>query len=359
MKVAVIGAGPSGLACAHELERHGIYPVVFEKRHRPGELFDHTAAVLQLFTRPYDPLVHLRDKFGIDLHPTGVIKSIAMKSPYKKATAYGKLGYFLQRGHDPVTVESQLYSKIKSTLVTNTMADYLDLSRQYDYVVVATGSYDASRAEGVWSLVFPTNLIGGTVTGKFDMTRMLMWVDTRYSGTAYAYLVPLEEKRAFLGLVVPESTVEKAREKWELFWKLENLGYDLMNEVVLEHNAGFVYPHQVGNILFVGIAGGFLEPFLGFGLISAIKSGVLAGRAIATGRNYEDLLTQLKEDMMHSLVLRDIFNKAKNDQLDFLMKVLSVPGLKHIIYNTNIDFVRMGTAAAGHLKALLNSFKNI
>lgn len=358
MKVAVIGAGPAGLACAHELERHGIFPTVFEKRHRPGELYDHCAGVLQLFTRPYDPLGDLRDNFGIDLRPIGAIKSIVMKSPNKKVTVKGKLGYFILRGHDPASAETQLYNGIKSKLITNTIGDYLDLSRRYDYVVVATGNYWDSRAEGLWSLVYPTSLIGGTVNGRFDLTRMFMWIDTRYAGSAYAYLTPMEEKRAFLGLVVPESTIEEARKKWKLFWKMEDLKYELINEIVLEHNAGFVYPHQLGNILFAGIAGGFQEPFLGFGLISSIKSGVLAARAIAAGKNYEDLLTQLKEDMMHSLVLRDTLNKLKNHQFDFMLKAISTPGLKQLIYNTNIDFVRIGSAAMGHFKSLINVLKN-
>lgn len=30
VKVAIIGAGTSGLSCAIELEKHGIYPVIFE-----------------------------------------------------------------------------------------------------------------------------------------------------------------------------------------------------------------------------------------------------------------------------------------------------------------------------------------
>jgi len=358
VQVAIVGAGPSGMACAHELEMHGISPVVFEKRHRPGELFDHCAAVLQLFTRPHDPLGHLREKFGVDLRPISPIKHITMKSPQKQVTVNGRLGYFVLRGHDPASVESQLYKKMKSKLLTNTQADYLELSRRFDYVVVADGGYNSSRTEGIWSQVYPTKLVGGTVVGKFDMTKMNMWMDTRYSKTAYAYLCPIEPKRAFIGLVVPERFPDKARSYWEKFWEMEKLPYDLVNEIVIEHNAGFVYPHQVGNMLFVGIAGGFLEPFLGFGLISSIKSGVLAGRAIATGKSYEDLLSQLKEDMLHSLVLRDLFNDVKNDHLDLMMKSLYIPGLKQFVYNTNADVVRIGTAAAAHFKKLLGLFKN-
>ncbi len=358
MKVAVIGAGLSGLACAHELERHGIMPAVFEQRHRPGELFDHCSAVLELFSRPHDPLGQLAKEFNLRIQPIGKVSEIIMKSPGKRVAVRGNLGYFILRGHDPVSIESQLHRKIKSRIVTNTKADCRSLSRCFDYVVAANGNYDFSRKSGIWSPVYPAKLIGGTVIGKFRTDRMLMWVDTRYTMTAYAYLAPMENKRAFLGLVAPGSTAEEARRRWRRFWEMEGHPYHPINEIVVEHNAGFVYPHQVGNVLFAGVAGGFMEPFLGFGALSCMKSGVLAARAIATGRKYEDLLFQLKEDMKHSLVLRNLFNKVGNDGYDRLMGYLGFPGLKQLIYNTNLDVARMGTALAAHVKKMAGRLKN-
>lgn len=358
MKIAVIGAGVSGLACAYELERQGMKAVIYEQRHRPGELFDHAAAVLQLFTRPYDPLALLKDEFDLDLQPINLIKSVTMNSPRKKITVKGKLGYFMLRGQNAMSVESQLAGKISSPIVSNTRAEYTSLAKEFDYVVVANGSYDASRAEGIWTAVIKTNLAGGTVIGDFDPTRLIMWVDTRYSKTSYAYLTPMGKKRGFLGLVVPDSDLEEARKHWKLFWEMERLPYHPVSEVVVEHNAGFVYPHQVGNLLFVGIAGGFLESFLGFGLMSALRSGALAGRAIATGRSFEDLLVKLKKDMQHSLVLREIINKAENRDYDIALSVLKTPGLQQLIYNTNIDVVRIGTAAAARFKSLMQRFKS-
>lgn len=358
LKVAIIGAGPAGLSCALELERHGISPVVFEQRHRPGELFDHCAAVLELFTRPLDPLKDLRKNYFIDLHPIYTIKFLDMKSPAEKVTVRGNLGYFFLRGGDPNSVESQLYSKLQGGVVTNKKVNYTDIYQEYDYVVVASGGFDMSRTEGIWSTVYATKLIGGTVIGEFNPAKLFMWLDTRYSKTAYAYLVPMEKKRAFLGLVVPDSTLEEARERWKKFWEMEHHPYEQVNEVIVEHNAGFVYPHQVGNLLFAGVAGGFQEPFLGFGMLSAIKSGVLAGRAIATGKRYEDLLVQLKEDMKHSLILREMFNSVDNKALDNIMKVLGLPGVKQFIYNTNIDFIRIGTAAVAQVKNALTKIRN-
>ncbi|MCL6610620.1 MAG: FAD-dependent oxidoreductase [Peptococcaceae bacterium] len=358
LKVAVIGAGVAGLSCAVELERHGLSPVVFEQRPRPGELFEHCAAVLRLYSRPYDPLAQLREEFRLELRPISRIKKITMKSFRKKVTVKGNLGYLFLRGQARDSVESQLFAKIKSGITADTRADYLDLSKKFDYVVVANGSYDAGRTEGIWSPVIRTKVVGGSVVGKFDPEELVMWVDTRYSRTSYAYLAPFWEKRAFLGLVVPDSSVEEARRHWKLFWEIEQHPFEQVSEVVVEHNAGFVYPHQVGNILFAGVAGGFQEPFLGFGLIPAAKSGTLAGRAVATGRRYEDLLAQLKKDTEHSLVFREMINKAKNDDYDMLLGIISVPGLKQAIYNTNLDVLRIAAAAAGRLKGLIRRFKS-
>ncbi len=353
MKIAIIGAGVAGMACAYELERHGIFPDIYEQRHRPGDMFDHCAGVLEIFTRPKDPIKNLQEEFNISINPIAVIKAIEMKSPQKKVTVRGKnLGYFFLRGHDPASVESQLYKKLQTPVITNTRVQYSQLAQSYDYVIVANGSNDASKREGISTPIIQTMLIGGIVIGRFDVNTLSMWVDNRYAKKCYAYMCPIEEKRAFLGLVVNDSTFEEAREKWKLFWDIEQHPYDQVNEIVVEHIASFVYPHQVGNILFVGIAGGFQEPFLGFGLSASVKSGILAARSIVYNQKYEDLLFQLKKDMEHSIMLRNELNKAENKHLDILLKAISIPPLKRIIYNTNIDWIRIGTSFLAKTKKI-------
>lgn len=359
IKVAVIGAGLSGLACAHELERHGIFPVIFEKRHRPGDLFDHSGAILEILTRPRDPAAILKKDYNLHLRPLSAIKSITMNSPRKKATVRGNLGYFFMRGHSPKSVENQLYAKLKSRLVSSTSADWAALSRQFDFVVVANGSADISREAGVWTAIYPAKMVGGTVIGDFfDPTNMKMWIDTRYAKTAYAYLTPIDQKRAFLALVAPECTVEEIRRRWKLFWEIEGFSYTQINEVIVEHNAGFVYPHQVGNVLFVGIAGGFLDPFLGFGALTALKSGVLAARAIAEGKRFEDLLLLLRDDLKHARVFREQFNRLQNRDYDLLMAALGIPGLKQLIYNTRLDVMAVASSGLTFLKSAAQRFKN-
>ncbi len=357
MKVAVIGAGAAGMACTHELERYGIQPDVFEQKHRAGELFDHCAASLELFTRPHDPLTYLKNNYNINIKPINKVESIIMKSPSKTVPIKGDLGYFFLRGHDPASAETQLYNSLKSKVHFNTRGDYADLARQYDYVVVANGQYDITRTLGLWSNLYQTYLIGANVIGDFDLTSMTMWINTRFAKTAYAYLAPMEKNRAFLGLVVPNTTPDQAREYWKLFWEIEKHPWEMVYEIIVEHVSGYVYPHAVENILLAGTSGGFLEPFLGFGLLSSMQSGVLAGRAIATGNNYENLLKQLKEDMKHSLVFREMFANLGNADMDRLVSALGAPGIKQFIYNTNVDIVRMTTAWVGKVQKYIG--KNI
>ena len=75
MKVAVIGAGLAGLACALELEKHGIEPVIFERKDRVGEIYPHVAALMQIFRRPVKyPLQYLSKNYGIELKPINPLR---------------------------------------------------------------------------------------------------------------------------------------------------------------------------------------------------------------------------------------------------------------------------------------------
>ena len=47
-RVAVVGAGPAGLACAHRLAMHGHDVVVFEKRAKPGGLNEYGIAAYKV-----------------------------------------------------------------------------------------------------------------------------------------------------------------------------------------------------------------------------------------------------------------------------------------------------------------------
>lgn len=95
MRVAIIGAGVAGLACAHELEKHGIKPVIYEKNSFIGEAYSHVGAALEIVLRPIrNPVIYLRKNFGIDLKPLNTVKTVAHHSPNKQTEIKGNLGFF-------------------------------------------------------------------------------------------------------------------------------------------------------------------------------------------------------------------------------------------------------------------------
>ncbi len=57
MKVAIIGAGLAGLSCAHELEKYGVRPVIYEKNSYIGEQISHVSAILEIINRPIKDVV--------------------------------------------------------------------------------------------------------------------------------------------------------------------------------------------------------------------------------------------------------------------------------------------------------------
>lgn len=83
MKVAIMGAGISGLACAIMLEKHRIDPVIFESRDMVGDRFVNGEVVLSMFTRPVnDSIAYLSEQFGIFLHPAASISKLTFYSKH-------------------------------------------------------------------------------------------------------------------------------------------------------------------------------------------------------------------------------------------------------------------------------------
>ena len=144
MRIAIIGAGLAGLACAIECERLGVVPDVFE-----------------------------RDE------------SVGMKFPF-----LNELCGLFSRNIEKDTIITELRKLKKTPIFYNSPANYKELSKKYDYVVVASGKDTESAEMGVWEDQGQVSTLSGIALGKFQIENLAIYFNTDYAGSGFARVSP-------------------------------------------------------------------------------------------------------------------------------------------------------------------------
>lgn len=345
MKVAILGGGIAGFACALELERNGVVPVIFERDATPGWIWPSVSFWPYVFYNVYgDPRMYLLEQYKIDLMPIGKIKSITMKSPNSKTKIEGDLGYIYPRGNQDRSSENQLRLQLNQTAIHfNSKEDYKTLSKKYDYVVVATGKDSEAREMGVWEDESIVYVVEGHVNGSFNPESAEIYFNTDYAGTGYGRLTPFNSSSAVVGLYIIGKNETDSLKYYRDFIRKEGLDN---NEFVLRalpepFTTGKVNKLRVGNVLLAGRAAGLTERVLGCGSFEALASGTLAARAILNGDDYDKLIKPLRDHVENISSYRKIFDKFTNDDFDKMISTVDISGVKQIIYNTGISFTDM------------------
>lgn len=342
LRVAIIGAGPCGLACALELERRGIYPDIFERSSRVGFAVPKVGVMMQLFERPKrDQLHYLSDHFGLQIQPLAKLRKVVMRTYRRTVSFRGDLGYLVERGQSQEAVEVQLSKKLRSKIKFDTQADYRTLAGEYDYVVVAEGYPIAARDLSIYETTTSSWVKGTIVLGQFDPEAATIYYNTDYARYGYGYLAPFNRERAMLDLIVPDINRTDLSDYWNKFMDKEKFHPEIVETFEMHHVSGLSNRQRVDNILLVGNGGGFTDSFIGLGLFAGMAGGVLAGRAIAEGLDYERMVRPLIGQVRRLQAFREAFNKLDNTGIDLLVRAITLPGIKQAIYNTNIDFISL------------------
>lgn len=344
MKVAIIGAGTSGLSCAIELERNGIHPVIFERNDFIGEYHPHVSAFLGLIARPAsDPIKYMDRKLGIKLKPLNQFRKVIHYSPNNQVSVTGKLGYFMIRGKEENSVKNQLRAQVKSQILFNSFVQPEELENEFDYIVVADGHWSTPTRYGIWQEIMKTWVMGGIFSGNFEDDTLQMWLDNELTKGVYIYAAPYSKNKAVIAHVVQNIEQEELNGYWHRFLESRDIlkKYDMLETWQLPHHAGNVTTNRVGKVYFAGAAGGGVEPFLGFGQFNAVISGVMVGRSIAQSSDINLLMGHVRKKGQELNTLRPLLNAATNKDFDRLLTLMKTPGLRTMIYRTNIDIIKI------------------
>ncbi len=349
MKVAIMGAGLSGLSCALTLEKHGIMPDIYETGAQVGDRFVYGEIFFGLTARPVrDCVTYLANELGIYLNPVYMIRTMSIHGPGETAVMEGNLGHSNIRGRHEKAMEKHLQQQLQSPIRFRSQVTYEELLEDYTHVVVATGETTIARRLKNYDLALTVSMKGCTVSGSFDLNRVYTWLNDAYCPKGYGYLIPLSDKEASVVIAFPDYPMNQnvdIHSLWDNFFP--RVCSDLQQTLTVtddfeihHYPIGISRESRIGNTFFVGNNFGSIMPFLGFGQFSSLATGVYAAWDMCGLGDYGKLTRSLRKSYDNSLILRKAIEQIGNDQLDSIVKWLDTP-VGHKLFNMKqVDLLR-------------------
>ncbi|HBY21065.1 MAG TPA: dehydrogenase [Clostridiales bacterium] len=339
IKVAIIGAGVSGLACALEFKKNGYTPVIFEKKSELGGCF--TGIWLRMFTKHFcDPINYIKKTYSLDIQPLNRLNKIIMKFPNKQVYVSGNLGYIMNRTSDKGSLENQIAQQTNIEVSFNSDIKVEDIKNNFDYVIVASGTHTPAENLGLWTntSIFHTKI--AQVKSNFKPGVCTVWFNREYANHSFCYIIPKTSSVATLVQVLDGIPKDKHNLYWDKFLDMEELKYEILEIKDITHYSGFVYPMQVDNILFTGNAAGLTDDLIGIGAYNAVISGILAARSITHNLDYNAIMSPYRKDIIKIHEFRKALNTFDNHDFDMLASFIGAPIIKQMIYNNPFFKIR-------------------
>ncbi|MDO6354707.1 NAD(P)/FAD-dependent oxidoreductase [Caloramator sp. CAR-1] len=357
MKVAIMGAGISGLSCAITLERYGIMPTIFEKRNRVGDRFINAEAMFEILNRPIkDCIPYIKEKFSIDLQPIKEVNKLTIHSKNEKSDIIGKIGYTNIRGRHENSFENQLKKQVKSNIIFNSKYEYEELCKEFDYIVIATGDGEYATHLGNYRCDLTCTIRGATVVGNFITDNPHVWFNYNIIPKGYAWLIPFSDKEANLVIAYPDypnNIKLDINDMWEAFYNLacselkQSLKITDRFEIT-RYMMGICIRPKIDNTYFIGNCFGTISPGLGFGQFASVLTGVYCAYDILGRAKYEILTKPLFKNYYNSLILRRFLEGLDDYEIDKLVRNLNNKLINKFVSkicgnNMRIDILKLST----------------
>ena len=340
MKVAIMGAGISGLSCAITLEKNSITPAIFEKRSCVGDRFVNAESMFHVLNGPIkDCLPYLRDKYSITLKPVAEVHKIVLHSKNESGSISGEIGYTNVRGRREDSYEVQLKDQVKAPIEYNSKCEYEELVKKFDTVVLATGDSDYASHLGNYRNDLSCTIRGATVEGDFQVDTPHVWFDYEVMPKGYGWVIPYSDKEANIVMLYPDYpniTKMDINDMWRKFYEIAmkdlNQNFRVTDKFeVTRHMVGICNKPKFENTYFIGNCFGAISPGLGFGQFTSILTGIYSAYDICGIADYNELSKPLFANYENSLVFRRFLENLSDKDFDLAVKNLNSKLIKQFI----------------------------
>jgi len=281
VRTAIIGATPSGLACAAALERSGQEYELFDRLHEVGSPFHYGAVWLTDGRIACDPLHWIENATGIAITPASPLRHLIVRTPEKEVRYSGELGWIVASSQMAGSLERQMAQLLSKPLHLAVAPDTGYLADRFDHVVHCGQAGAASERSGVWQLKRRVRVRGMTALGDFDPNTVYIHSNFSYCPGGVLYMIPLSTATISLALCVPGATANQLDAFWNNMLVEEHVRWKGLEAFQYTHSVGYPSPLQRGKHHFAETGSGFSDLFLGFGQAAAIAEGYKTGLDIA------------------------------------------------------------------------------
>lgn len=281
MRTAIIGATPSGLACAAALERSGQEYELFDRLHEVGSPFHYGSVWLTDGRTDRDPLHWIESAADIVITPAAPVRHLIVRSPDKETRYTGELGWIVASSQMAGSLERQMAGLLTRPMNLATAPDTGFLAERFDHVVHCGKPGAASARSGVWQLERLVRVRGMTALGDFDPQTVYIHSNFSYCPGGVLYMIPLSTATISLALCVPGASANQLDAYWNNMLIEEHVRWKGLEAFQYTHSVGYSTPSQQSKHRFAESGSGFSDVFLGFGQAAAIAEGYKTGLDIA------------------------------------------------------------------------------
>ena len=357
VEVLIIGAGPSGSACGIRLQQAGIECMLIDKQKFPrvklcAGLFTHKSQDC-LRSLVGDAMYDAAIKASLMSRDTQFslydgMKRMVTTTPSEPMTLLSRPRFDAWMVEHFVSLGGRFHdgAELVGIDTINNVATLRNQTVEYDYLIAADGAN--STVERIIAKQFSTfkrkdkNPLCLEVNVKredFDMPGVNIFFHIIPDSYAWSFAKGEEVCLGLVKLTHHEFDINAAMRKFMLDLGVKHLERYPLRGAMIPVGKYMEHP-SFRNILFVGDAGGFVEPLTGEGIYHAMQSGVYAAESVieggTVGQAYERKAEYLKRLIDQGAYYQQLLEKPSTSRY-FFRNVGKHPHFVNHFYETQIE----------------------